>query len=192
MPSLELRKRLDEMALFQRILWLAMTLAIVVYGLVLYAIVGMRAAAANAADERPVLVVLAVASAAASTLYRRRALSDRVLFEVAAGPVDLEAIARNPQTRQVDEGELALLRRLPLAEQRLLAVARAQFTPMMLGLALNASVALFGLVLGFLESSGVAYLPFGIAAVALNLAHFPRSMPFSAETERRVWLLRAP
>ena len=110
---------------------------------------------------------------AGAFVVRRALLSAPRIRALVEPPVDLEDLARNPNTGQIRDERLALLQQLSEEEAGLCRLARACFTPYLLTLALVDACAIMGLVLAILQRDARQVLAFAIPAGAVSLFHFP-------------------
>jgi hypothetical protein len=165
---------------FQRILQLGFIAAIALYILMAYVLFGWPASNLSNWDpllKNPVTVPLAVISfltAVASLWVPGLLLPDRQLRELSGRKPDPEALARNPRTGRVDADRLAKLKVLQPMEQRLLSLPGLSFTPFLVRLALNESIALYGFVLSILSKTLLPVIPFAVVAIGLQLTVSPK------------------
>jgi hypothetical protein len=177
-PELEaLLSRIDRV---QKLVWTVLTLSIVLYGAVAFALAGSREGSELGATLRPVFYLAAAGAAGLSWLVRRRSRAAALPRGTAptpeAPPGSRDALLRgNPAL-------MAQVERLPERERRALLAAVRSFTPWMLCLVLNEAVAILGLVLALLAGTPADVIPFSIAALLLNAAMRPdgRSLVESA------------
>lgn len=174
MVTTELRELLQGTSRILWVLWFAMTASIWLYVAVAFFVTGgARGPGAPEPMISWILGALGVAMGVTSLLLPRFLGSDERLRATLEAPVDLESLARDPRTGAADPERLRRLERLSETERKLLTVPAFVFLPTILPLALNESVALFGLVLVFLTRSFDVILPFAIAATVLNLLSRP-------------------
>ena len=122
------------------------------------------------------LAAMAVAAAVAARWIPGLLVPEQRMREFVQD-ADPTTLARNAQTGAVDTERLARIKTLLPHQQRMLAVAQASFTPFILRLALNESIALLGFVLSLRLQQFWPVVPFAVAALALNLFVSPRLDP---------------
>ena len=171
MLSPELEALLSRIDRVQKLVWTVLTLSIVLYGAVAFAVAGSREGSELAASLRPVFYLAAAGAAGLSWLVRRRsraaALPRGTAPTADALPASQDALLRsNPEL-------MAKVERLPERERRALSAAVRGFTPWMLCLVLNEAVAILGLVLALLAGTPADVIPFTLAALLLNAAMRP-------------------
>ena len=174
--------------LILRILWAAFTFSIVIYGVIAFVLFSGNATP-GAADPNLQMVCTAVGVllAIASLSLGKLLLSDEQIRSLISKTPDLEKLATNRQTQQVDNGFLEQLKQLPEREQRLLSLSPLLLTMNILRLALNELIAILGIVLAITAQNPQLFIPFAGAALLLNLVQFPREQ---AVFERAELLLR--
>ncbi len=171
---------IEPMARVRRIIWLAFNAATIIYVLIAYMMFGSGGSMAAIVPANPLAIPLIIIGALTALLSRRVSaliMPDRRLREIVARDPDPQSLARNQRTRRIDPNRLQKIRSLSPHEQRLLAVASALFTPFVVRMALNESIALYGLVLSFISQSFPPVLPFAAVALALNLTVSPKLEP---------------
>ncbi len=174
MVSNELDDLLRPLALAQKVIWIAITMSILIYTVVLYMIHASGSQSADGGQVHVVFYAIAALLAIAALIYRQRAFSDDRLRGITEKPVATRSLAINPQTRRVDAERLRRIESLPPKEQGVLNLAQSLTIPTIVVLALNESIAIVGFVAAFLTHNPTAILPFAILAIALNLFVFPR------------------
>src|SRR5262249_51550216 len=131
------------------IIWLALNAAIVLYvGLACF-MFGVPSTVRDAFSHSMALpfVVLAVAAAVGARVVPSMMLPQQRVDALLSREADPRELARDPRTGSLDSERLATIQTLPQYEQRLLAVAQASLVPFIVRLALQESIALYGLVL---------------------------------------------
>jgi hypothetical protein len=167
-----------------QMIWISLTAAIVLYLLVLVWISGQVSGRPSTIDPlvRGILTALAVLIGVGSLLYHRRTQSQsylRLLLSRDMQLRDIEERARKiiPQNKSdassVPNGVSKLAVLTPFDRKRY-ALAADGFSTFVLNLALNEAVALFGFVIAILSRDLWPYLPFGLAAIGLNVYMRPR------------------
>jgi hypothetical protein len=178
----------------RRVIWLAFNAATLLYVAMAWAMFGAGRPIGAIVPDHPLAVPLIVL-ALLTTLFARRigalAMPERRLREIVARDPDPQALARNPQTHQIDQVRLQKIVSLAPHEQRLLAAVSALFVPFIVQMACNESIALYGLVLSFVTRSFPPVLPFAALALALNLNVSPKLEP-SLERLRNLTFQSAP
>ena len=186
MLSDKLSQAIKGDALKQRVLWMASISSIGLYCAVAL-IVAQRGG--DGMDLPGVigwaLIAAGYAVLAGAFFVRRLLLPAARINALLDEPVDVEELARNSNTGQVQQDRLALLQQLSEDEVRLCALARAALKPYLLTLALVDVCAIMGLVLAILQRDFNAILPFAIAAGAVSVVHFPNLEGFLEEARTR-------
>ena len=144
------RTELDRLALTERVLWFAQTGAIFLFGIVIHVVQAERTGT-DIPWLREGFAAMAIVMAAVAYLLRRSRSSDDAIRNAAA--------------------------KAPDPSRRLIPVAQAHFTTLIVSLALHEAIALFGLVVGILRNDVMEFVPFAVAAVLLNLFLFPGPIP---------------
>jgi hypothetical protein len=173
--SAPLARVLRRFVLIQRVMCVYFTAAIPIYGGV---VLLTRSAHIGAGRiiETSVLLVIATAAAiiaVASVLHRRWCYSDAYLDRLLGSPIDVRRLATPPRTGRVDENLAAKIDALVPHERTFVTLFVALQTPLLINLALNELIALIGFVPAFLAQDLTVFLPFAVAAVALNLCMWP-------------------
>ena len=121
-----------------------------------------------------VLPIAAAIVAGASLLLHKTMFSDSRLSAAASKTFDARNLATRPKTQQLNQQLFATLSSLTPLEAKLYQVVRHVQAANVLTLMLNEVVAICGLVLAPFESGIHSYLPYGVAALALNIIFFPK------------------
>jgi hypothetical protein len=177
MQSPMFNELVQPMETVRRIIWLAFTGAIAVYIFITYVSFGWPASSLDPLLSNPLTIPLTVVSfvtAIASRWIPGLLLSDRQVRELLSRQPDPDALAAYPQIGRIDADRLAKIKGLPPGEQRLLSLVGPSFVPFLVRLAANESIALYGLVLGFLSQSLLPVLPFAIVAIGFQLTVPPK------------------
>lgn len=184
MITTELSESLQPVKRMYQTVWVGLTAAIVLYLLVLVLVSGQDSGAPSAIDPqvRSILTLLAVLLGAGTLLYHRRTQSESYLRRAMSRdmqPRDIEEKARKvtPQNKSDAVSDVSAASKLALLtpfDRRRFALAADGFLPFVLKLALNEAVALLGFVIALLSRELWSYLPFGTAAIALNVYMRPR------------------
>lgn len=171
-------------ARIHQLLW-----AVLTFSLVLYGVVAFLLARPEEARELPATLSVAFALAAcaiAGVAFRIPAamLRDEKLRAVLAPEPSPEALAKHPQTGQVDPDRRRRIAELPSNDQRLLRLPGAALTPFILRLAMHEAIGILGLVLSLLSHTFAPAVPFLLAAIALNWLARPRLRALSERGAR--------
>jgi len=174
MLSDELRQAIKGDVLRHRLLWVASISSIAIYCVVAAIVAQQGGEGKNVPD----MVRWALTAAGAGMLVgafsvRRVLLSPARVHKILEVPVELEELARNPNTGQVQQERLALLRKLSEEDVRLCGLAAACLKPYLLTLAMVDVCAIIGLVLAILQRDLGVVLLFAIPAGAVSVVHFP-------------------
>jgi hypothetical protein len=105
-------------------------------------------------------------------------LSEGHIYDKLKEEVDPQGLATNRETGQIDQERLQTIKKLTPLEMKALGLSGMYFTTLVLSLAMNEAVALFGMLLTILEQRFEPVIPFAAAALALNLLVFPRFNQF--------------
>jgi hypothetical protein len=170
-----LARVLRRFVLIQRVMWVYFTIAIVIYGGVLLLVRGADTGPGRTI-ETPVMLGIAVAVAiiaVASVLHRRWCYSDAYLDRLLGSPINVERLARQPRTGGADEDFAAKIDSLAPHERRFVALFVALQTPLLINLTVNELIALIGFGAAFVAQDVTLFLPFAVAAIALNLFVWP-------------------
>ena len=164
------RELLRPVMLVNSILWFALTASIFIYGITAY-IVSQDRAPADVSDGLQLgLRIAAIITALLSLSVMRVFLSDDRLRKA----MEPEASSEELAGQLNDEERLGKIQSLSPAERKLLRVPGLFFTPFIIRLVLNESIAIYGLVLVFLSHTFTPILPFAAAAIVLNFTCLPR------------------
>ncbi|MFH1842341.1 MAG: hypothetical protein ABIF77_03980 [bacterium] len=194
MISKELLALLKTNVFTGRIIWFAFMAAPLFYTFILFLITKGSGAGRDATetgiDLTLPLTALAVIHALGGFFYRRHAFSAEKLKKMLTGPPDLEAAARNSQTKQVNQDRLQQFQAFPEDDQHLIGLAYYYQTTGIINMAIWEAIAVYGLVLGIIRQEFPVLLPFMLASLALNTICFPRLREFLEMAQRlqpRVW-----
>ena len=167
------------------ILWVALLLSVFVYIVIGFLVTSGNEPRALDGVMVVVLAACAVGCAGASFIVPQMMFSpERIRKHMRSNEVDLEAVAKNPQTQSIDEDKLAKLESMSEIEQRLVGLPALYFAPFILGLALLESVGIFGLILTFLSQDVTYVIPFSGAAIVLMILRRPRLEAIFERAER--------
>lgn len=183
MPSETLKQVLRPRILVMNILWFALTLTIPLYvGLAYFLNPAGQPAQPVENSLRLALYLIAGSVAVLSLLLRSRSLSEGRIYDKLKEEVDPQALATNRETGEIDQERLKTIKSLTPLEMKVAGLSGMYFTTLLIGLAMNESVALFGMILAVLERRPEPIIPFAVAALALNLIIFPRFNQFVDKT----------
>jgi hypothetical protein len=170
-----LARVLRRFVLMQRVMWVYFSVAIVIYGGVLLLVRGAHTGPGRTI-ETPVMLGIAVAAAiiaVASVLYRRWCSSDAYVDRLLGGPIDVQRLARQPRTGGADDDFAGKIDALAPHERRFVALFVALQMPLLINLAVNELIGLIGFGAAFVAQDVTVFLPFAVAAIALNLFVWP-------------------
>lgn len=179
MPSETLKRVLRPRVFVMKLLWAAMTFTILLYVGLAYFL--------NAQGQPPqpvdnslkiALYLIAGAIAVLSLLLRSRMLSEGHIYDKLKEEVDPQGLATDRETGQIDQERLQTIKKLTPLEMKVIGLSGMYFTALIMSLAMNEAVALFGMLLAILEQRVEPVIPFAAAALALNLLIFPRFNQF--------------
>ena len=183
MPSETLKQVLMPRILVMNILWFALTLTILLYVALAY-VLNSKGQPAQPFENslRTALYLIAASIGVLSLLLRSRSLSEGHVYDKLKEEVDPQALATNRETGEIDQERLKIIKSLTPLEVKVAGLSGMYFTAMLISLAMNEAVALFGLLLAILERRPEPVIPFAVAGLALNLIIFPRFSQFVDKT----------
>jgi hypothetical protein len=182
-PSETLKRVLRPRILVMNILWFALTLTILLYvGLAYFLNPEGQSAQPVENSLRLALYLIAGSTAVLSLLLRSRSLSEGRIYDKLKEEVDPQALATNSETGEIDQERLKIIKSLTPLEMKAAGLSGMYFTTMLISLAMNEAVALFGMLLAVLERRPEPVIPFAVAGLALNLLIFPRFTQFIDKT----------
>lgn len=185
MRSKTFNQRVKPTQFIMTILWAALLASVFIYIVVGFFITGDREPTELDGTLVVIMAVCALGAGGASFILPQMMFSpERIRKHMRETEPDLEALAKDPQTQQVDEDKLESLKTLSEVEQRLVGLPALYFAPFILGLALAESVAIFGLMLTFMGGDMTYMLPFCGAAIVLMIMRYPRLDPIFDRAER--------
>jgi len=174
MLSDELRQAIKGDVLRHRLLWVASISSIAIYCVVAAIVAQQGGEGRNVTDMvRWALMAAGAGMLVGAFCVRHVLLSPARVRTVLEAPPDIEEMARNPNTGQIQQERLALLQQLSEEDARLCGLAAACLKPYLLMLAMVDACAIIGLVLAILQRDLNAILPFAVAAGAVSVVHFP-------------------
>lgn len=179
MPSETLKRVLKPRVFVMRLLWAMMTFTILVFvGFAYFLNLQGQSPQPAGNSLKMALYLIAGAIAALSLLLRSRMLSEGHIYDKLKEEVDPHGLATNRETGQIDQGRLQTIKGLTPLEMKAVGLSGMYFTALILSLAMNEAVAMFGMLLAILEQRFEPVIPFAAAALALNLLVFPRFNQF--------------
>ena len=161
------------------LLWAVMTFTILLYvGLAYFLNAKGQPPQRVENSLRLALYLIAGSIAVLSLMLRSRLLSAGHIYDKMKEEVDPQALATDRETGLVDQERLKTIKTLTPLEMKATGLAGIYFTALILSLAMNEAVALFGMMLAILEQRPEPVIPFAAAALALNGLVFPRLYQF--------------
>ncbi len=176
MISDELKELIRPVVLVQRIIWFVIVGSIIFYIGFVYIFVGENKALAISVGGyiEPLIYVLAGACVLGSIFYYRYALSESRIRQFMDTDVDVQSMALNPRTKEVDHSKLDQLRSLTIREAKIYSLMFELQKITIIVLILNELTAIFGSVLAFIYDDAQKVIPFAIASLVLSFWMFPR------------------
>ena len=176
MISKELKELLNPVILVQKILWFVIFGSVIFYIAFVYIFVdgNLTLTFSSGGDFEILIYFLALAAAAGSVYYYRHSLSDKNLKSFMTNDFDIELLARNPRTREIDEAKFLSLKTLTKDELGIYSLMFEYQKIIMITLILNEIIVILGSVLSFINDDVSKIVPFGIVSVALCFWVFPR------------------
>jgi len=177
MISEELKELIRPAILVQKILWFVIVGSIIFYMGFVYIFVGGNKALAVSIGSSIELLIYAIAGVAmiGSIFYYHYALSDNHLKRFMSQDVDIELLAKNPRTKEIDSGKLAQLNSLSPVELKIYSLMFELQKITMLTLILNELIVIFGSAISFINDDVSKIVPFGIVSLVLSFWMFPRA-----------------
>ncbi len=175
MSSPALRELLRPAMFVNSMLWFVLTASIFIYAAIAFLLAQKGPGPTSPSPALQMAFAgIAILTGLGSLLVPRILLSDDRVRQAMQPDPDPAALARHPKLGIVDEDRLRKIQALSALERKLLQLPGLYFTPFILRLVLNESIAIYGFVLSFLAHSFAPMLPFAAAAIVLNLTCFPR------------------
>jgi hypothetical protein len=186
MPSETLKQVLKPRILVMNILWFALTMTILLYVVLAYVLTFKGQPAQPFENSlRTSIYLIAGAVGVLSLLLRSRSLSEGHIYDKLKEEVDPQALATNRETGEIDRERLKIIKSLTPLEVKVVGLTGMYFTTLLISLAMNEVVAIFGLLLAILERRPEVVIPFAVAGILLNLLIFPRFSQFVDKTMAR-------
>jgi hypothetical protein len=178
MNSPVVRELLRPAIFVHSMLWGLLTASIFFYGVIAYLLAQKSAGPTDLQDGLQLaLAGVAVLTGLGSLVVPRILLSDDRLREAMRKEPDPEVLAQHSRPGAVSDERLRQIQSLSSADRKLLQLPGLYFTPFILRLVINESIAIYGLVLALISHSFEPMIPFAVAAIALNLTCMPRIEP---------------
>ena len=180
MPDLDseisprLNKLIRPLVLTERVIWLAITGSVLFYCLMAFVLAGSGSPRIGSAGLDAVIYAAALSAAGFSAFYRRRALSDERISLAMKNGEDFAKLTADPRTKSIDTEHHSILESLDAFEKAAYALMAGLQKTTLISLVLNEFVVVLGFVLAFLSGDPYKIIPFGFAALLLNLWMFPR------------------
>ncbi len=177
MISDELRELIRPAILVQNIIWFVIVGSIIFYIAFVYLVLGGdKALAISSSSVVDYLIyILAGACAIGSIFYYRHALSDNYLKSFLRKDVDIDLLAKNPRTKEIDKTKLAQLKPLSSDELKIYSLIFELQKITILTLILNELIVIFGSAISFIHDDVSRIIPFGIVSLGLSFWMFPRA-----------------
>ena len=176
MISTNLKELIRPVILVQKIIWFIIVFSILFYIVLLYFLLGgTMVNVASAGYGLEVLIyILSGASAAGSAYYYSYSISDRKLRKFVAQDLDIEQLAKDPRTSEVDDEKLDKLNSIPNVEAKIYSLMFEFQQSITISLLLSELIVIFGSTLSFLTGDFSRIVPFAIVSVILCIWMFPK------------------
>jgi hypothetical protein len=176
MISEQLNELIRPVILVQKIIWFIIVLSIVFYIVLLYFLIdGNIADSSGAGNGLEILIyILSGASAAGSIYYYRYSISDKKLRKFMAQELDIQQLAKDPRTSEIDDEKLDKLNSITNVEAKIYSLMIEFQKSITISLLLSELVVIFGSTLSFLTGNFFRIVPFAIVSVILCIWMFPR------------------
>jgi len=177
MISEELKELIRSPILVQKILWFVIVGSIIFYISFVYIFVGgSRVLVISIGSAIELLIyILAGIAMLGSIFYYRYALSDNHLKKFMSKDVDIELLAKNPSTKEVDTNKLGQLKALSPSELKIYSLMFEVQKITIITLILNELIVIFGSAISFMNDDVSKIVPFGIVSLVLSFWMFPRA-----------------
>ena len=176
MISKNLKELIRPVILVQKIIWFIIVFSILFYIVLLYFLLGRTMVnGASAKYGLEVLIyILSGASAAGTVYYYRYSISDSKLRKFMAQDLDIEQLAKDPRTSEVDDEKLDKLNSIPNVEAKIYSLMFEFQKSITISLLLSELIVIFGSTLSFLTGDFSRIVPFAIVSVILCIWMFPK------------------
>lgn len=176
MISEELKELIRSPILAQKLLWIIIVGSIIFYISFVYIVVGGKSVLVLSISSAIELLiyVLAGISMFGSVFYYRYALSDNHLKKFMNKDVDIELLAKNPMSKEVDSNKLTQLSSLKPIELKIYSLMFELQKITIITLILNELIVIFGSAISFINDDVSKIVPFGIVSLVLSFWMFPK------------------
>jgi len=120
------------------------------------------------------IYVLTGISMLGSIFYYHYALSDNRLKKFMSKNVDVELLAKNPMSKEVNSNKLAQLNSLSQKELKIYSLMFELQKITIITLILNELIVIFGSAISFINDDVSKIVPFGIVSLVLSFWMFPK------------------
>ena len=186
MISEQLKELIRPAVLVQKIIWFVIVGSIIFYIGFVYLFLGDNKALTSSIGGyiEPLIYILAGVCVLGSIFYYRYALSENQLRQFLNKDVDLELLAKNPKTKEMDRAKLEKLNSLPKGETKIYSLMFELQKITILTLILNELTVIFGSVLAFVNDDASKVIPFAIGSLVLSFWMFPRAQAIIKRAEK--------
>ncbi len=176
MISEQLKELIRPAVLVQKIIWFVIVGSIIFYIGFVYLFLGDNKALTSSIGGyiEPLIYILAGACVLGSIFYYRYALSENQLRQFLNKDIDLELLAKNPKTKEIDQVKLKKLNSLSEGETKIYSLMFELQKITILTLILNELTIIFGSVLAFVNDDASKVIPFAIGSLVLSFWMFPK------------------
>jgi len=157
-----------------RMIWFSMCMAIFVYAAVVVVTAQDTSQSGEPGDISlmlPILAGVSVVTAIMARMFKVHAFSDETLRAALS-------VAPSDASLPGDVGAL------DVEDKRVYAVVASRQTMMIIVLAIQESIALYGLVLGFISRDPIVLAPFAAVALLLHAFEFPRTQVLAERVQK--------
>ncbi|RIL01782.1 MAG: hypothetical protein DCC75_13520 [Proteobacteria bacterium] len=172
MESDQFKKLMAQKALLPKIIWGAILVSTIIYGVVL-------AKSANPAESKlqqlpqEVFLAMAFVSAIASLAIKQLLTSPRRLIANLQKEIPLDKLATHPKTGHINAQRLELLKSLNKDEINTYRLYSHLFVPYILSWVFAESVAIYGFVAAYPSRDINSFYPYALATIVLLVLAFP-------------------
>ena len=187
MISEQLKELIRPAVLVQKIIWFVIVGSIIFYIGFVYLFLGDNKALTSSIGGgyiEPLIYILAGACVLGSVFYYRYALSENQLRQFLNKDVDLELLAKNPKTKEIDQVKLKKLNSLSEGETKIYSLMFELQKITILTLILNELTVIFGSALAFVSDDASRVVPFAIGSLVLSFWMFPRAQAIIKRVEK--------
>jgi hypothetical protein len=185
MISEQLSELIRPVILVQKIIWFIIAFSILFYLVLLYFLLGgtMDSELSAGLGFEVLIYILTGASAAGSIYYYRYSTSDIKLRNFMARELDIEQLAKDPRTSEIDHEKLDKLNSVPKEEAKIYSLMFDFQKNITISLLLSELVVIFGSTLSFLTGNFSRIVPFAIVSVILCIWMFPKPQSLIKRTQ---------